>query len=452
MRIHCSTIRLTFAPFALLLLMPVDAFALDIQLDYATSFVSTNATARATIDKAAADISAAITSQLAPIDQNQWSRTIGPTSNQEISGDYTWTFSYTVPGEADSTVVIPSLAANQVKLFVRGQDIPAGTLGTGGSAGVGFGASYGASFPQNGLNKPLLQTQFEQLVDQQSALANAEFDRGAGPVISSISGTSLLDFPSTIDSPDAMWNYDVSYGPAYGTLAFDTSIPNGKTFEEFWHLDYNTPVASGKNDLYSVALHEILHALGYGSSETWDDLTQGTSWNGPEVIAENGGSGTTLISASHVFPGVMSRSIVDGATQEVAMDPNLTVGTRKYLTTLDLAFLRDLNYSTIDPIFTNPVLFGDADNDSAVAGSDLLAVTNNFGSTGLANGLLLGDADDDGAVAGSDLLAVTNNFGATLPSSLQTSVVPEPAAGCALLIALGCCSLAIGHHRRPAVS
>ncbi|MGI9429366.1 MAG: PEP-CTERM sorting domain-containing protein [Bythopirellula sp.] len=59
------------------------------------------------------------------------------------------------------------------------------------------------------------------------------------------------------------------------------------------------------------------------------------------------------------------------------------------------------------------LLFGDADNDQAVAGSDLLAVTNNFGNTGAPNGLLLGDADDDGAVAGSDLLAVTNNFGNT---------------------------------------
>jgi len=56
---------------------------------------------------------------------------------------------------------------------------------------------------------------------------------------------------------------------------------------------------------------------------------------------------------------------------------------------------------------------GDADNDNAVAGSDLLSVTNNFGNTGAPDGLLLGDADDDGAVAGSDLLSVTNNFGNT---------------------------------------
>lgn len=85
-----------------------------------------------------------------------------------------------------------------------------------------------------------------------------------------------------------------------------------------------------------------------------------------------------------------------------------------------------------------PVLFGDADNDGAVAGSDLLAVTNNFGSTGPADGLLLGDADDDGAVAGSDLLAVTNNFGSTLPGSLSSgsAAVPEPTSLATLFVGL----------------
>ncbi|MGI9427251.1 MAG: lamin tail domain-containing protein [Bythopirellula sp.] len=96
------------------------------------------------------------------------------------------------------------------------------------------------------------------------------------------------------------------------------------------------------------------------------------------------------------------------------------------------------------PGFTGPmVLFGDADNDLAVAGSDLLAVTNNFGNTGADDGLLLGDADDDGAVAGSDLLAVTNNFGNTLPGSgaidSGSGQVPEPTslAIAGLAIAIG---------------
>lgn len=73
-------------------------------------------------------------------------------------------------------------------------------------------------------------------------------------------------------------------------------------------------------------------------------------------------------------------------------------------------------------------LFGDADNNLAVSGSDLLAVTNNFGNTGPADGLLLGDADDNGSVSGSDLLAVTNNFGATAGTLQSSHLVPEPKA------------------------
>lgn len=79
------------------------------------------------------------------------------------------------------------------------------------------------------------------------------------------------------------------------------------------------------------------------------------------------------------------------------------------------------------------VLFGDADNDGAVSGSDLLAVTNNFGNTGPADGFLLGDCDDDGAVTGADLLCVTNNFGNTL-AGVQSAPVPEPNSLVLLLV------------------
>lgn len=75
---------------------------------------------------------------------------------------------------------------------------------------------------------------------------------------------------------------------------------------------------------------------------------------------------------------------------------------------------------------TSPtLLLGDADNNFVVEGGDLLAVTNNFGSTGMANGLLLGDANDDGSVDGGDLLAVTNNFGSTAGQTAAAIVSDE---------------------------
>ena len=43
----------------------------------------------------------------------------------------------------------------------------------------------------------------------------------------------------------------------------------------------------------------------------------------------------------------MSARLSDGVMQEVVMDPNITTGTRKELTELDLAFLRDIGWETI---------------------------------------------------------------------------------------------------------
>ena len=43
----------------------------------------------------------------------------------------------------------------------------------------------------------------------------------------------------------------------------------------------------------------------------------------------------------------MSTRLSDGLAQEAVMDPTITVGTRKTLTELDLAFLRDLGFTTV---------------------------------------------------------------------------------------------------------
>lgn len=65
--------------------------------------------------------------------------------------------------------------------------------------------------------------------------------------------------------------------------------------------------------------------------------------------------------------------------------------------------------------------------------------------------VLFGDADNDGAVAGSDLLAVTNNFGSTLGSlelgGLESGTnVPEPATAISLM--MGASLATIARRRR----
>jgi len=164
-------------------------------------------------------------------------------------------------------------------------------------------------------------------------------------------------------------SYSLIYGVLAGSIWFDSDTNNDSivdspsTLDAAWHFDHLTPVAGGKNDFYSVALHELLHAVGFGSSQTWDGLRTGTTWSGPEAMAQNGGSGTSLLDAggAHIREGLMSTRLLDGVAQEALMDPTLTTGSRKYLTQIDLAFLRDLNFQTVpEPSFAILLLIGAA--------------------------------------------------------------------------------------------
>jgi len=147
---------------------------------------------------------------------------------------------------------------------------------------------------------------------------------------------------------------------------------------------------------------------GDGSGETWDELGGISSSILAEFFQQGGlelGPGESVsLGTPYAFSGGAEDLFLKISTKGGGLEPA----------------------PVLYDVVLQETLLGDADNDGAVAGSDLLAVTNNFGNTGAADGLLLGDADDDGAVAGSDLLAVTNNFGNTLGSLESGANVPEP--------------------------
>jgi len=174
------------------------------------------------------------------------------------------------------------------------------------------------------------------------AASNAALTRGAGPLFGTFTG------------PEA-GGYSVSYGALAGSLWFDNNTDNTggidseATLDSFWHFELSTPIEPTQNDFYSVALHEMLHAIGVGTSDTWNSKRSGTTWLGGEAKALNGGSGTNLLfsDGAHLRSGLLSPRLSDGVMQEVVMDPTLTTGTRKYLTQMDLAFLRDLGYTTV---------------------------------------------------------------------------------------------------------
>lgn len=297
------------------------ASAVTVAIDYSDSSsgffdtgTSDGVTARAAVQAAADDISAAITSSLGAV--SNYSH-VG--NNGSSSVTITANLGYTNPDTGGSETFSGSLAADEIRIFAGARALGGSTLGQGGpgSSGISVGAS---GFP----------SEFQGAADAASASFTSELGRGSPIIVSSFSG----------DIGGA--SYSATFGPTLGNLWFDNDGSSD------FHLDHTTPVVAGKSDLYSVALHEILHSIGIGTFDSWDAQVSGVDWTGAEVIALNG-TGTGIIDSGggHIAASIMSTRLSDGVAQEVVMDPNITVGTRKELTHLDLAFLRDIGYTTV---------------------------------------------------------------------------------------------------------
>ena len=310
---------------ALLFLLLASAISTDaaiVQLDYSYdaangNFFGSNPTAKASLEAAALDLGNAITGSLNAVTTDIYSGTNGSTT-----ATFDWKFNVNDPTTGTPvTVNTFTFAANSVTVAVGTRPLAGTTLGVGGPAGGGFSLTGGG-----------FANQWVGAVAAAESASNAAMPRGGGPVIGTLSGSSTLGGTTA--------NYSVRYGAMLGSLSFNST----STF----HYDSTTPVGAGENDFYSVALHELIHSIGFGTSETWTSLHSGTTWTGSNVIALEG-TGANLVSADggHIAEGRMSTRITNGTAQEAAMDPSLTVGTRKSLTQLDLAFLRDLGFTTI---------------------------------------------------------------------------------------------------------
>ncbi|MGB0990915.1 MAG: PEP-CTERM sorting domain-containing protein [Akkermansiaceae bacterium] len=301
------------------------ALAITITLDFSHSssgFFDTGTAdgvkARASVEAAAADLSAVITSSLNALSTYHYE---GTSSGTTVELDAS--LGYTNPDTDASESFSGSLAVDEFKIFVGARSLSGSTLGQGGPGSVGVSAGISSTNASSA----------QAAGDIASGLASAGMTRGAHTV-STLGGGFGSPFNST---------YSVEFGPTLGNLWFDNDVSTT------WNLDHTVAPGGSENDLYSVALHEILHSLGVGVSDAWDSNVSGTDWTGAEAIAENGGSGVGLIDGGggHIAADVMSTRLSDGVAQEVVMDPNITVGTRKELTDLDLAFLRDIGWQTV---------------------------------------------------------------------------------------------------------
>ena len=304
---------------------------MDYSLD-STGFFASNSAARAAVDAAAADLSAAILPSLGAVNSDSFSGSSGG-----ATATLDWRMTYRNPvTNANISIQDFTLAADSITIYAGMRSLAGPTLGEGGPGGAGLSAGISGPSGQH-------QAAMNEARRDSNSVMPRDAGGGEGPIMGTLSGT--------IGSA----SFNVSYGPLAGSLWLDNdtdnngSVDGASRLDAFWHFDHSTAVAPGKNDFYSVALHEILHSIGFGTADTWNNLTAGTSWTGSNVRALNGGSGLNLIAGdgTHIADSYSSFRLSDGAIQEVLMDRSLTTGTRKSLTVMDLAFLRDLGYATI---------------------------------------------------------------------------------------------------------
>lgn len=313
-------------------------FVISLDYTYDENNFFGNATAKAALEQAAADISAAITTPLSAVttDSVTFNGT-GDTATLINRGSFT---NPATDAAENRDFSLNPIAADTYVIYVGSRIISGSVLGQGG-AGFGLGAS--GTGPGGNIS--------QSTVDGASELFENTFVRG---------GLEYATLSSTLGGS----TFSATTGLTVGNLWFDHdtnndgSLDDATTLDGSWQFDHTTGVASAKNDLYSVALHEMLHAVGIGTGDSWNANVLGTDWIGAEVNAANGGSGAGIIQAGggHFASGLMSTRIDNGAAQEAAMDPEIITGTRKFLTQIDLAALRDMGLQTI-PEPSNLLLF-----------------------------------------------------------------------------------------------
>lgn len=324
------------APCLLCAATPV--MGLDIVLDYThdqatDQFFSSTPQAQAAVEKAAADLGSLLGNAMTEVDTDYFTGTNGST---QANLDWSWSYKNPTSGNIE-TIANPSIGADTVVIYAGTRSLSGTTLAQGGAGGAGVhltGSGYA--------------NEWIDAVEAAEAKSNATMRRGTGPIVGTISGAANYG--------GYIGRYDLDFGVTVGNMWFDADTDDNGARDSAalmastWHYDAYAPVSSGKTDFYSVALHEILHVMGAGSSQTWENLSNGSEWLGSEAALVAGTSNILSSDGAHLKSGLMSARISDGVFQEAILAPGITPGVRKELTEIDAAILQDLGYLVVTPV------------------------------------------------------------------------------------------------------
>lgn len=222
---------------------------------------------------------------------------VSATSLNAISpgGGNTWTLETFNPSSpsANLSVVDATISANEIRVYAGGStSLGSGVLGLGGSGGY-------------------------------SAAGTTEFNANLG------------NRGSSVDMP---WG---------GSISFDVGAA--------WYFDndaFTIESFDGQIDFFSVAIHEITHLLGFGSSSSWYGLIDGDTFTGVNSVSVFGSPIQLASDFAHWEQGTTSTSI----TGAVLMEPSISENQRKFLTALDIAALQDIGFSTIPELSTSALV------------------------------------------------------------------------------------------------